>query len=75
VRKWSGFVVLTTRICFSGYSSRLLGAAPVSTPVDVVAATSGAVGLGSPGAAAGAPLTGGAGVTGAGATGAAWGTG
>jgi hypothetical protein len=58
-----------------GYSSRLLGAAPVSTPVDVVAAPSGAVGLGSPGVAAGVPLTGGAGLTGAGATGAAWDTG
>jgi hypothetical protein len=72
VRKWSGLVILMTRICSVGYSSRLLGAAPVSTPVDVVAAPSGAVGLGSPGAASGVPLTGGAGLTdGAGATGAA----
>jgi hypothetical protein len=55
-----------------GYSSRLLGAAPVSTLVDVVAAPSGAVGLGSPGAAAGVLLTEGAGLTNAGATGAAW---
>jgi hypothetical protein len=63
-----------------GYSSRLLGAAPVSAPVDVVAAPSGAVSLGSPGVATGVPLTGdagltGAGPTGAGATGAAWDTG
>jgi hypothetical protein len=58
-----------------GYSSRFLGATPVSTPVDVVAAPSWAVGLESPGAAAGVPLTGGAGLTGAGATGAAWDTG
>jgi hypothetical protein len=75
VRKWSGLVVLMTRICSVGYSSRFLGATPVSTPVDVVAAPSWAVGLESPGAAAGVPLTGGAGLTGAGATGAAWDTG
>jgi hypothetical protein len=37
--------------------SRLLGAAPVSTPVDLVAAASRTVGLGSPGAAAGVPLS------------------
>jgi hypothetical protein len=54
-----------------GYSSCLLCAAPASTPVDVVAAASGAVGLGSRGTIAGVPLTGGAGFTGAGATGAA----
>jgi hypothetical protein len=70
VRKWSGLVVLMTRICSVGYSSRFLGATPVSTPVDVVAAPFWAVGLESPGAAAGVPLTGGAG-----ATGAAWDTG
>jgi hypothetical protein len=55
-----------------GYSSRLSGAVPVSAPLDVVAAPSGAVGLGSPGVATGVPLTGGAGLTGARATGAAW---
>jgi hypothetical protein len=47
----------------------------MSAPLDVVATPSGAVGLGSPGIAAGVPLTGGAGLTGAGATGAtAWDT-
>jgi hypothetical protein len=66
VRKWSGLVVLMTRIIVPwGTPTGLLGAAPVSTLVDVVAAPSGAVGLGSPGAAAGVPLTGGAGLTGA----------
>jgi hypothetical protein len=35
VRNWSGLVVLMTRMCSVGYSSRFLGAAPVSTgPVD-----------------------------------------
>jgi hypothetical protein len=59
-----------------GYSSRFLGAAPVSTPVSImVAAAPGPIGLGLPYAAAGVPLTGGAEVTGAGATGAAWDTG
>jgi hypothetical protein len=47
-----------TRICSVGYSSRLLGAAPVSAPVDVAAAPSGAVGLGSPCVATAVPLTG-----------------
>jgi hypothetical protein len=75
VRKWSGLVVLITRICSVGYSSRLLGAAPVSAPVDVAAAPSGVVGLGSPCVATGVPLTGGVGLTGAEATGAAWDTG
>jgi hypothetical protein len=61
---------------FSGVLLSPLCAAPASTPVDVVAAASGAVGLGSPGAAAGVPLNGRGGVTaGAKATGAAWTTG
>jgi hypothetical protein len=72
VRKWFGLVNLMTRICSVGYSSRLLGATPVSAPMDVAAALSGAVGLGSPCVATGVPLTGGVGLTGAGATGAAW---
>jgi hypothetical protein len=59
----------------SGYSSRFLDEAPVSTPVELVGAAPGLAGLGSPNAAAGVPLTGGAKVAGAGATGAAWDTG
>jgi hypothetical protein len=58
-----------------GYSSRFLDEAPVSTPVELVGAAPGLAGLGSPDAAAGVPITGGAKVTGAGATGAAWDTG
>jgi hypothetical protein len=75
VRKWFLPIAFTTRMLSSGYSSRFLDEAPVSTPVELVQAAPGLAGLGSPDAAAGVPLTGGAKVAGAGATGAAWDTG